>query len=291
MTDDNWQTSKLALGNMNGNYGVVADTIVGKLIAGNELTITNKNNSFKLDGSGATLKNASLTIESGNSKIIQNAKDGLKIQKKENNSWKNKFYADSSGDLHLTGKINIAKNSHVGGLEITDNSIKSYNGNIVLESNGNARIGALKIEGNNARFDGTIRADRIEGQIVNHQLGNNSVTGSKISNDTISGSKLNYGTITRREIGNGAVGSTEIIRTGNAGLDNIYATHAYIDNLYVQKTGTFAGECKWTDGGKTSNIRQSQGRLILEANDALEIKCPQNSGVIVRGKTVIGGTV
>ena len=292
MTDDNWQTSKLALGNMNGNYGVIADTIVGKLIAGNELTITNKNNSFKLDGNEATLKNASLTIESGNSKIIQNAKDGFKIQKKENNSWKNKFYADSSGDLHLTGKINIAKNSHVGGLEITDNSIKSSNGNIVLESSGNAKIGALKIDGNNARFDGTVRADRIEGQIVNNQIRNNAVTGDKISNDTIAGAKLNYGTITRREIGNKAVGSTEIIRTGNAGLDNIYATHAYIDNLYVQKTGTFAGECRWTDGGKVSTIRQSGGRLVLEANDLMEIKCPQNSGVAIKGKTaIVGATV
>ena len=292
MTNDNWQTSKLALGNMNGNYGVVADTIVGKLVAGNELTITNKNNSFKLDGSGATLKNASLTIESGNSKIIQNAKDGFKIQKKENNNWKNKFYTDSSGDLHLTGKVNIAKNSHVGGLEITDNSIKSSNGNIVLESNGNAKIGALKIDGNNARFDGTIRADRIEGQIVNNQIRNNAVTGDKISNNTIAGAKLNYGTITRREIGNGAVGNTEIIRSGKAGLDSIYATHAYIDNLYVKKTSTFAGECKWTDGGRTSTTRQSQGRLILEANDALQIKCSQNSGVAINGKTaIVGDTV
>ena len=290
MTDDNWQTSKLALGNMDGNYGVVADTIVGKLVAGNELTITNKNNSFKLDGSGATLKNASLTIESGNSKIIQNAKDGFKIQKKDNKNWKDQFYADSSGDLHLTGKINIAKNSHVGGLEITDKSIKSSNGNIVLESNGNAKIGALKIDGNNAHFDGTVRADRIEGQIVNHQLGNNSITGSKISNDTISGSKLNYGTITRREIGNRAVGNTEIIRTGSAGLDSIYVTHAYIDDLYVKKTGTFAGECRWTDGGKVSTIRQSGGRLVLEANDLMEIKCPQNSGVAIKGKTAIVGT-
>ncbi|MBQ6144029.1 MAG: hypothetical protein IJI84_06115 [Clostridia bacterium] len=282
MTDDNWQTSKLALGSINDNYGVIADTIVGKLIAGNELTITNKNNSFKLDGSGATLKNASLIIESGNSKIIQNAKDGFKIQKKENNSWKNKFYADSSGDLHLTGKINIAKNSHVGGLEITDNSIKSSNGNIVLESNGNAKIGALKIDGNNARFDGTIRADRIEGQIVNNQISHNTVTGSK----------LNYGTITRREIGNRAVGNTEIIRTGSAGLDSIYVTHAYIDDLYVKKTGTFAGECRWTDGGKVSTIRQSGGRLVLEANDLMEIKCPQNSGVAIKGKTaIVGATV
>ncbi len=292
MTDDNWQTSKLALGNMNGNYGVVADTIVGKLIAGNELTITNKNNSFKLDGNGATLKNASLTIESGNSKIIQNAKDGFKIQKKDNKNWKDQFYADKNGNLNMTGKINIAKNSHVGGLEITDKSIKSSNGNIVLESNGNARIGALKIDGNNARFDGTIRADRIEGQIVNNQIRNNAVTGDKISNDTIAGAKLNYGTITRREIGNGAVGNTEIIRSGKAGLDSIYATHAYIDNLYVQKTGTFAGECRWKYGDKTSTIRQSEGHLILEANDALEIKCPQNSGVAIRGKTaIVGDTV
>ena len=86
------------------------------------------------------------------------------------------------------------------------------------------------------------------------------ITSSKIDNDTISGSKLNNGTITRREIANGAVGNTEIIRSGRAGLDSIYATHAYIDNLYVQKTGTFAGECKWryNYGGtyKTSTIRQ-----------------------------------
>lgn len=292
MTDDNWQTSKLALGNMNGNYGVIADTVVGKLVAGKALTISNEGSNFKVDAKGATLKNASFTIEAGNSKIIQNAKDGFKIQKKDNKNWKDQFYADKNGNLNMTGKINIAKNSHVGGLEITDKSIKSSNGNIVLESNGNAKIGALKIDGNNARFDGTIRADRLEGQIVNHQLKNNAVTGSKISNDTISGSKLNYGTITRREIGNKAVGSTEIIRTGKAGLDSIYATHAYIDNLYVQKTGTFAGECRWKYGDKVSTIRQSEGHLILEANNALEIKCPQNSGVAIKGKTaIVGDTV
>ena len=166
----------------------------------------------------------------------------------------------------------------------------------MLESNGNARIGALRLEGNTARFDGTIRADRIEGQITNGQVGNGAITSSKIANDTISGSKLNNRTITRREIANGAVGNTEIIRSGRAGLDSIYATHAYIDNLYVQKSGTFAGECKWTynDGGtyKTSTIRQAQGRLILEANDALEILCPINSGVVIRGKTaIVGNTV
>lgn len=84
--------------------------------------------------------------------------------------------------------------------------------------------------------------------------------------------------------------------SGRAGVDSIYATHAYIDNLYVQKSGTFAGKCKWTynDSGtyKTSTIRQARGHLILEANDALEIVCPNNSGVIIRGNTaIVGNTV
>ena len=95
----------------------------------------------------------------------------------------------------MRGKMNISSNSNIGGLQITKKSIKSYNGNIVLESNGNAKIGALKIEGINARFDDTIRADRIEGQIVNNQVGNSAITSSKIAIDTISGVKLNNGTI------------------------------------------------------------------------------------------------
>lgn len=88
MTDDNWQTSKIALGevkNSSGSgttYSIVADLITGKILAGNQITITNKSNSFTLDGSGATLKNANLTLENGNSRIVQNPKDGFKIQKK-----------------------------------------------------------------------------------------------------------------------------------------------------------------------------------------------------------------
>lgn len=299
MTDDNWQSCKVAVGELKNStgggttYGIAADLITGKVLAGNQLTITNENNNFTLNGSGATLKNASLTLESGNSRIVQNPSEGFKIQKKDGYSWTDQLYADSNGNLNIAGKMNISSNSNVGGLQITDSSIKSSNGNIVLESNGNAKIGALRIDGNNARFDGTIRADRLEGAIQNGQIENDAVTGSKISKDTISGEKLNNGTITRREIANKAVGSTEIIRTGKAGLDSIYATHAYIDDLYVQKTGTFAGGCKWTynDGGatKTSKIQQIQGRLDIKADTGLNIECLKSGGVGIAGTTTISG--
>lgn len=66
-TDDNWNTVKSALGkvelNGNSSYGLVAEHIVGKLVAGEQLIITNKNSSFIVDGSGATLNNASFTVQ------------------------------------------------------------------------------------------------------------------------------------------------------------------------------------------------------------------------------------
>lgn len=278
MTDDNWQTSKVAIGQTsNGNYGVATDILSGKILAGNELIITNESGSFTLNASGATLKNASLTLETGNSRIIQNATQGFRIQKKVNNVWKDQLYADSDGNLNIVGKMTVAKDSHIGGLIIDENSIKSSNGNISLNSDGTAKIGALVIDRNSAKFDGTIRADRLEGTIIN----------SQIKDNTISGGKMEYETVTRREIGNGAIGSTEIIRTGSAGLDNVYATHAYIENLYVAKEGVFAGACRWVynDNGvlRTSTIQQEQGRLTVQADSVLNIKCAGKGGVIVDG--------
>lgn len=257
MTNDNWQTSKIAIGELqNGNgsgttYGIAADLVTGKILAGNQLTITNENNSFTLNGSGATLKNASLTLEIGNSRIIQNPKDGFKIQKKVGNTWKYQLYADSNGNLNMIGKINIASNSNIGGLQITENSIKSSNGNIVLQSNGNAKIGALSIDGNNARFDGTIRADRIEGQLTGNQIYSNAITGGHIDSRTIWGGNI------RKD----AVGIEEVNRNKDSnGLDNFYATHAYIDDLYVKKKGTFAGTCEWVSRGTKSAISQVSPR-------------------------------
>lgn len=257
MTNDNWQTSKIAIGELqNGNgsgttYGIAADLVTGKILAGNQLTITNENNSFTLNGSGATLKNASLTLEQGNLRIIQNPKDGFKIQKKVGNVWKDQLYADSNGNLNIIGKINIASNSNIGGLQITENSIKSSNGNIVLQSNGNAKIGALSIDGNNARFDGTIRADRIEGQLTGNQIYSNAITGGHIDSRTIWGGNI------RKD----AVGIEEVNRNKDSnGLDNFYATHAYIDDLYVRKKGTFAGKCEWVSRGTKSAISQVSPR-------------------------------
>lgn len=81
ITDDNWKSIKTALGNFiytdnNGEkyetYGILADSIVGKFILGNKLSIeaiskdpiTGKQNfvAFNVDGNGATLNNGSISL-------------------------------------------------------------------------------------------------------------------------------------------------------------------------------------------------------------------------------------
>lgn len=62
-TDDAWKTTRLAIGySESGQYGVVADYIVGKLLAGDRLTISNSSGSFNVDGNKATLINCSLEV-------------------------------------------------------------------------------------------------------------------------------------------------------------------------------------------------------------------------------------
>lgn len=89
-TDDNWLTTKTALGRIDlgdGNYtwGLVAESIFGELIAGDRLYISNEGGTFMVDGNGATLLNSSFAIQNetgANSlgRIIANATDGFKLQ-------------------------------------------------------------------------------------------------------------------------------------------------------------------------------------------------------------------
>lgn len=287
MTDDNWQTSKLAIGQIkNGNgkgtsYGIVADTIVGKLLAGNSLTISNENNTFTVDGSGAKLVDATfeVTDKAGHNKIILSKSDGIKIQKKENGRWENQFYADSNGNLILKGQI-TADSGTVGGFKITKTTIESNGGNIKLESNGNAKIGLLTVKNNGtATFDGTISANKIvagnvdgkyHGYITNTMFANKTIEGNKLQDSTITGNQISSrtiygGNIVKNEIGIDEIIRNKIVKGRQLGLDNIYATNAKFKNLsttvanidkayikqadienFITKDGTFSGTCKWT---------------------------------------------
>lgn len=105
MTDDNWQTAKTAIGycnyknadgTINYYYGVNAETIVGKLVIGEQLNLYNKDNNFVFDKNGLSVFNKE------NSVIINpNAESIFTILSKD----KNIFSFDNNGNLIVVGEI------------------------------------------------------------------------------------------------------------------------------------------------------------------------------------------
>lgn len=102
MTDDGWQTSKVAIGNFpytNGekdssgnliyhdNGGVNAEIIAGKLIIGNNLIIENVNDDgvmqFKVDSSGAWMNNSTFVIQNNSGSILLHPSYGIAAGNKD----------------------------------------------------------------------------------------------------------------------------------------------------------------------------------------------------------------
>lgn len=149
ITDDGWQTVKAAIGKYiyvnpeTGNevttMGVIGDTIVGKLLIGENLGIYNTNNSMTFNSDG-------LTITNGTNTFIVNPNDEklFRITKSSNDV----LWADKNGNLNLTG--NITGSSITGGkiygTTINGSEVKSSsfiggsinigNGNFVVNSDG-----------------------------------------------------------------------------------------------------------------------------------------------------------
>lgn len=155
MSDDNWNTAKLAIGYFNSEdvgpyYGVNAEVIGGKLIVGNNLVIENETDDgvmqFKVDSSGAWLSNSTMVLQKdGGGKILIDPKYGIvagtgsvytlngttvspsfldedgKLSLDEDGMPENtNFYLDiQNGDAYFRGTLNALSGS-IGGFEIAE---------------------------------------------------------------------------------------------------------------------------------------------------------------------------
>ena len=188
-TNDDWDSCSLALGEITTPfgttaYGLAAQVIVGTLLAGNQLFITNENNTFNVDGSGATLIDASFTLtrSDGNSRILIDPDIGIAISKRDNTtgSYVDQFYADSQGNIIFTGNLSGASGTFTGSIEATSGKIGAWSidnfglydvyGNYIY-GNGKVRLGMLTIDGSEAWFNGNIYANNINGLIEGWQIG------------------------------------------------------------------------------------------------------------------------
>ena len=106
VTNDNWKTAKAGIGAFTytdpaskkvvSSYGVIADTIVGKIILSENVGIYNSGNSVQIDKNGFVITFPSSNIPDNIFKIRKETTTG---------GYQNLLYVDSDGDLTLKGKI------------------------------------------------------------------------------------------------------------------------------------------------------------------------------------------
>ena len=233
-TDDGWNTAKTAI----SSRGIIAEHIVGKLIAGNQLIIENQTGTFQVDGNGMSAINMSLSLTSknGKNKIMLNPDNGFKMQKSNGaGGWTDNFYADTDGNLHLTGQIEAS--TFIGG------SINIGNGNFTVDSNGvlTARSGSFKgdITGSTGTFSGT--------------LSGGAIISSNIEASSFTGGSINIGNGAFRVNSNGDLYAESGTFKGNIEGSNI--SGAYITGGEISGTYITGGEISGTYiTGSTINI-------------------------------------
>lgn len=114
-TIDNWRTCSLAVGELtlaNGNtvYGVVADVLIGKLLMGENLYISNSSGTFTIDENGFIANNIKTKC-----KVVINPNDSNNLFSISSNGSK-KFYVDSSGNVVFSGRLEGASGNFSGSL-------------------------------------------------------------------------------------------------------------------------------------------------------------------------------
>ena len=145
MTDDNWDTCKLALGEIDipgtadSAYGIASEVLIGNLILGEALKIMNANNTFTIDENGVNL-----TTSDGLKKIYINPSDGFKIQGRADttSAFADKLYLDSEGNAILRD-ITAVGGTFAGGVLADSGTMGAF----FSTGESNKVLGNLTIEG------------------------------------------------------------------------------------------------------------------------------------------------
>ena len=138
-TTDNWDTLKAGVGafmyydpsdrTIKDGYGVIADTIVGNVILGENVGIYNTNNTFIIDENGMSLT----TNSTDNSSVFQ-------IQRQNGNTLENILSVTSTGQLNLnSSNIQVDMSGMDSYIRIAWNGISDYiqmeNGELCVYTN------------------------------------------------------------------------------------------------------------------------------------------------------------
>ena len=286
-TDDNFVTCKAALGKVllpggGYTYGLVAESVYGTLLAGENLRIINASGTFNLDEIGL-----SYTTQSANARILSNPTDGFHLQKKVDGVFVDKLAMDMNGNVTIAGELVSVAN--VGGWTNEDAAGLSKSG-----SNNFARLGGanyafsagLKSGETETRafsvdYDGNLIATK--GTIANWVIGTNAFYTGNISSPT-----LYLGTIGIEALIGNLNRSNLVFKAGNNfGVDNsgkMYASAGDIGGFTITTSGLSSPSLNIT----SSTIKWTEYEVSLYASNNSGFSAVNCSGALA-SSTFVGG--
>jgi len=178
----------------------------------------------------------------GNGKIILDPKLGIKIQGLNGQVLEDKFYVDNDGNVVLKGSLTAG--STITGATFTGGSLSIGNGALKIAEDGSLDIGngnfvvdaAGNLTANSGTFSGTIRADKISGEVASSNITNT------LNDKNLVGGSLNIGNGAFVVDGNGNV----TIKSGSISWDAVTGTEAVDDAIAnAQNTADEAAEAAY----------------------------------------------
>ncbi|UOQ47764.1 phage tail protein [Gracilibacillus caseinilyticus] len=225
--------------------GIRAEKILGRLLAGENLVIENDGGTVRIDEDGIDVINGNIAIinNDGQSRVIINPIDGIRIQKNDGNAWVDSFFADESGDLSISG------NFYVNGGEVNWSNVNKptyTSDDIDALPADSPKISKLSDTG---QYTGNVTPSQVEsGSFGNKTFTDGTFNDSEINNSDISNSNIE----------------------NNESIDNItYLMHLFSDEFHLENV----------DNNTYTTVKPGL-ITIADSNNNLELK---PDGVYVNG--------
>ena len=193
-TTDDWETVATALGQIyikdsesDGHWatGLIADNIIGQLIAGQSLKITNDKGSVVIDGDTAKFTDISIHYTDSNGNYVHIGGDSSRIFSIGSNGVEQMYFNSDTNRMVFSGDVNAA---NITGGSINGTTINIGGGNFTVDINGN-------MVAKNGEFYGNIKGGsiNINNVFTVDSMGYMKATSGQIADFNITNGELSYG--------------------------------------------------------------------------------------------------
>lgn len=295
-TSDEWKNIEVGIGRISyidpetnqliNDYGIIAKTVVGKLILGEKLGIYNANGSLKFTEDG-------LIVTNGVNSFIVNPNNNAGLLKILKGS-REQFYINSDGDVCLSGSININNKKFfvdINGNITSSGSLSIANGKLTFTSSEGLKVDGIITTKSGSKIGGWTATDSAlyNGSISGNAMGNAAISTVDFERIINGVSRRNL----RFAIGNNfAVNNSGIIYCSNANISgSINAESGTIGNFnigdkYIANSTSQLGTSNESVYLGTDGISCGTGFVVYNNGD-----CKIQGNIVSKGEiNIIGGT-